>query len=76
MLKSQVATDPVLAWKKAKQIYASLSQREPENQARPATVEEMMVLLARETARKVVHLINYTHTDLPRYDYVKEFLYA
>ncbi|XP_026330170.1 lipid storage droplets surface-binding protein 1 isoform X2 [Hyposmocoma kahamanoa] len=61
-----VATDPVLAWKKAKELYASLSQPEPENQARPATLEELMVLLARETARKVVHLINYTHTDLPR----------
>ncbi|RVE44321.1 hypothetical protein evm_011045 [Chilo suppressalis] len=61
-----VATDPVLAWKKAKELYTSLSQPEPENQARPATVEELLVLLARETARKMVHLINYTHTDLPR----------
>lgn len=61
-----VATDPVLAWKKAKELIASLSQPEPENQARPATVEELLVLLARETARKMVHLVNYTHTDLPR----------
>ncbi|KAG6441656.1 hypothetical protein O3G_MSEX001962 [Manduca sexta] len=61
-----VATDPVLAWKKAKELYATLSQPEPENQARPATLEELVVLLSRETARKVVHLVNYTHTDLPR----------
>ncbi|KAM3966924.1 LOW QUALITY PROTEIN: lipid storage droplet-1 [Aphomia sociella] len=61
-----VATDPALAWKKAKQLYASLSQPEPENQARPDTLEELMVMLARETARKMVHLVNYTHTDLPR----------
>ncbi|XP_047504692.1 lipid storage droplets surface-binding protein 1 isoform X6 [Pieris napi] len=61
-----VAKDPVLAWKKAKELYASLSQSEPENQARPATLEELVVLLARETARKVVHLINYTHSDLPK----------
>lgn len=61
-----VAKDPVLAWKKAKELYASLSQPEPENQARPVTLEELMVLLTRETARKVVHLVNYTHTDLPR----------
>ncbi|CAH0723995.1 unnamed protein product, partial [Brenthis ino] len=60
-----VATDPVLAWKKAKELYASLSQPEPENQARPATLEELLVLLSRESARKIVHLINYTHTDLP-----------
>ncbi|XP_045514919.1 lipid storage droplets surface-binding protein 1 isoform X2 [Pieris brassicae] len=61
-----VAKDPALAWKKAKELYASLSKSEPENQARPATLEELVVLLARETARKVVHLINYTHSDLPK----------
>ncbi|KAL0881379.1 hypothetical protein ABMA27_001254 [Loxostege sticticalis] len=61
-----VATDPALAWKKAKELFESLSQPEPENQARPATVEEMLVLLSRETARKMVHLVKYTHTDLPR----------
>ncbi|XP_045767317.1 lipid storage droplets surface-binding protein 1 isoform X4 [Maniola jurtina] len=60
-----VATDPVLAWAKAKELYASLSRPEPENQARPATLEELLVLLSRESARKIVHLINYTHTDLP-----------
>lgn len=61
-----VATDPVLAWKKAKELYESLSKPEPENQARPATLEELVVLLTRESARKMVHLINYTHTDLPK----------
>ncbi|XP_023948296.1 lipid storage droplets surface-binding protein 1 isoform X2 [Bicyclus anynana] len=60
-----VATDPVLAWAKAKELYASLSKAEPENQARPATLEELLVLLSRESARKIVHLINYTHNDLP-----------
>ncbi|CAH0582883.1 unnamed protein product [Chrysodeixis includens] len=61
-----VATDPVLAWQKAKELFASLSAQEPENQARPETLEELVVLLARETARKMVHLINYTHSDLPK----------
>ncbi|XP_038218983.1 lipid storage droplets surface-binding protein 1 isoform X2 [Zerene cesonia] len=61
-----IATDPILAWQKAKELYASLSKPEPENQARPATLEELVVLLSRETARKVVHLINYTHSDLPK----------
>ncbi|CAH2040186.1 unnamed protein product, partial [Iphiclides podalirius] len=61
-----IATDPVLAWKKAKELYESLSQPEPENQARPATVEELLVLLAREAARRLVHLANYTRADLPR----------
>lgn len=63
----QIATDPVLAWQKAKELFAELSQPEPENQARPATLEELVVLLTRETARKMVHLIHYTHTDLPKY---------
>lgn len=61
-----MAKDPVLAWQKAKELYASLSRPEPENQARPNTVEELVVLLGREAARRVVHLINYTHKDLPR----------
>ncbi|XP_026727196.1 lipid storage droplets surface-binding protein 1 isoform X2 [Trichoplusia ni] len=61
-----VATDPVLAWQKAKELFANLSRQEPENQARPETLEELVVLLARETARKMVHLINYTHSDLPK----------
>nr|XP_026498514.1 lipid storage droplets surface-binding protein 1 isoform X6 [Vanessa tameamea] len=60
-----VATDPVLAWHKAKELYSSLSKSEPENQARPDTLEQLLVLLSRETARKIVHLINYTHSDLP-----------
>ncbi|XP_050677824.1 lipid storage droplets surface-binding protein 1 isoform X2 [Leptidea sinapis] len=58
-----VVTDPALAWKKAKELYAALSGPEPENQARPATLEELLVLLSRETARRVVHFINYV--DLP-----------
>ncbi|CAH2085835.1 unnamed protein product [Euphydryas editha] len=61
-----VVSDPVLAWQKAKELYASLSQPEPENQARPDTLEQLLVLLSRETARKIVHLINYTHNDLPK----------
>ncbi|KAL4703215.1 hypothetical protein ACJJTC_004891, partial [Scirpophaga incertulas] len=49
-----VATDPVLAWQKAKELYVSLSQPEPENQARPATLEELMVLLAPDALLKTV----------------------
>nr|XP_032516113.1 lipid storage droplets surface-binding protein 1 isoform X1 [Danaus plexippus plexippus] len=61
-----VATDPALAWKKAKQLYSKLSQPEPENQSRPDTLEQLLVLLARESARKLVHLVNYTQGDLPK----------
>ncbi|XP_014485180.1 PREDICTED: lipid storage droplets surface-binding protein 1 isoform X2 [Dinoponera quadriceps] len=53
-----LATDPKLALQKAKELWATLSLPEPENQARPATLEQLLVLLTRESARRVVHLVN------------------
>ncbi|XP_057662597.1 lipid storage droplets surface-binding protein 1-like isoform X1 [Diorhabda carinulata] len=53
-----VATDPILAFQKGKELWASLSKDEPENQARPANLEQLIVLLVRESSRRVVHLIN------------------
>lgn len=41
-------------------MWTNLSKDEPENQARPKNLEELIVLLTRESARRVVHLINYT----------------
>lgn len=35
-----------------------MSLPEPENQARPATLEQLLVLLTRESARRIVHLVN------------------
>ncbi|XP_023288537.1 lipid storage droplets surface-binding protein 1 isoform X2 [Orussus abietinus] len=55
-----LATDPKLALKKAKELWATLSLPEPENQARPATLEQLLVLLTRESARRLVHLVNGT----------------
>ncbi|XP_076682443.1 lipid storage droplet-1 isoform X4 [Andrena cerasifolii] len=57
-----VATDPKLALQKAKELWATLSLPEPENQARPASLEQLLVLLTRESARRVVHLMNGTST--------------
>lgn len=57
---SQIATDPKLAYQKAKELWATLSLPEPENQARPATLEQLLVLLTREFARRIVHLVNAT----------------
>ena len=56
----QVATDPKQALQKAKELWATLSLPEPENQARPATLEQFLVLLIRELARRIVHLVNAT----------------
>ena len=55
-----LATDPKLALQKAKELWATLSLPEPENQARPASLEQLLVLLTRESARRVVHLMNGT----------------
>lgn len=57
-----IATDPKLALQKAKELWAYLSKDEPENQARPQTIEELIVLMTRESARRMVHLVNYTGT--------------
>lgn len=56
----QIATDPKLAYQKGKELWVALSKDEPENQARPENLEQLIVLLTRECARRVVHLINFT----------------
>lgn len=63
-------TDPRQAVQKARELWQFLSGPEPENQARPQTLEQLIVLLTRESARRVVHLINYTSSSIaqiPRY---------
>lgn len=54
---------------KARELWAYLSKDEPENQARPQTIEELIILMTRESARRMVHLINYsgvTATKVPK----------
>lgn len=55
-----IATNPRLAMQKGVELWQYLSADEPENQARPQTLEQLVVLLTRESVRKVVHLINFT----------------
>lgn len=62
----QIVTDPKLALQKGKELWAELSKNEPENQARPKNVEELFVLVVRESARLVVHLINYSSMEITR----------
>lgn len=54
-----IATNPRLAMQKGVELWKYLSADEPENQARPQTLEQVMVLLTRESVRKMVHLINF-----------------
>lgn len=55
-----IATNPRLAMQKSIELWHYLSADEPENQARPQTLEQLVVLLTRESVRKAVHLINFT----------------
>ncbi|XP_024945735.1 lipid storage droplets surface-binding protein 1 isoform X2 [Cephus cinctus] len=55
-----LATDPKLAVQKAKELWATLSLPEPENQAPPENLEQFLVLLTRESARRIVHFVNGT----------------
>ncbi|XP_014296609.1 lipid storage droplets surface-binding protein 1 isoform X2 [Microplitis demolitor] len=55
-----IVTDPKMAYKKSKEMWAVLSLAEPENQERPHTIDQLLVLLTRESARRMVHLINAT----------------
>ncbi|KAH8241335.1 hypothetical protein KR032_008265, partial [Drosophila birchii] len=65
-----IATDPKQALQRAKELWVYLSADEPENQARPATLEQLIVLLTRESARRVVHLVNFSAhvaANIPRH---------
>nr|CAI5818238.1 unnamed protein product [Callosobruchus analis] len=59
-----VATDPIMAFQKGKELWASLSKDEPENQTRPENLEQLIVLLTRESARRMVHLVNFSYSIL------------
>lgn len=68
-VSKQIVTDPKKALEKGNELWKYLSQDEPENQARPQTLEQLIVLLTRESARRVVHLVNFTSnaaSNLPR----------
>lgn len=45
---------------KAKELWRYLSQDEPENQARPTSLEQLIMMLTRETARRIVHAFNFS----------------
>ncbi|KAF5276237.1 hypothetical protein FQR65_LT04042 [Abscondita terminalis] len=55
-----IATDPKSALQKGQEMWENLSKDEPENQTRPQNLEEVIVLLTRESARRVVHFVNFT----------------
>ncbi|XP_063226766.1 lipid storage droplets surface-binding protein 1 [Bacillus rossius redtenbacheri] len=63
-LAKLMATDPKAVRDKALALWAELSQSEPENQARPASLEGLVAMVTRELARRGVHLVNHASTGL------------
>lgn len=51
---------------KARKLWDNLSLDEPENQARPASLEQLIVMLTRESARRVVHFVNFTRSAVEK----------
>ncbi|KAF5278617.1 hypothetical protein FQA39_LY00659 [Lamprigera yunnana] len=55
-----VTTDPKTALHKGQELWTALSKNEPENQAAPQNLEEVLILLTRESARRIVHFVNFS----------------
>nr|CAD7457451.1 unnamed protein product [Timema tahoe] len=69
-LAELLARDPKAVKEKAMALWVELSKNEPENQARPTTLEQLLVMLTRESARRMVHLANHVSANvakLPHY---------
>lgn len=61
-----IVTDPKQAAAKAQELWTYLSKAEPENQARPQNLEQLIVLITRESARRVVHFLNFTRESVAK----------
>ncbi|XP_075217137.1 lipid storage droplet-1 isoform X2 [Lycorma delicatula] len=59
-LADLLARDPKAFMEKARKMWEHLSEDEPENQVPPANLEQLIAMLTREVARRIVHLVNYT----------------
>jgi perilipin-2 len=65
-----LARDPKAFVQKMKDLWMYLSQDEPENQAPPQNLEQLIVMLTREGARRFVHIANfisYNTVRIPQY---------
>ncbi|XP_069680279.1 lipid storage droplets surface-binding protein 1 isoform X3 [Periplaneta americana] len=59
-----LAKDPKALKEKAAALWEELSKDEPENQTRPENLEQLTVMVTRELARRVVHMVNYSRAGL------------
>lgn len=56
----QAIKDPKQFIETMKTLWINLSKDEPENQVPPANLEQLITMLTRESARRLVHLTNFT----------------
>jgi perilipin-2 len=61
---TQLAKDPKAFKEKLAALWAELSKDEPEKQERPANLEQLTVMVTRELARRVVHLVNFSREGI------------
>ncbi|XP_014273197.1 lipid storage droplets surface-binding protein 1 [Halyomorpha halys] len=69
-LTEMMIKDPKQFAANMKAVWAHLSEDEPENQIPPANLEQLIAMITRETARRFVHLTNFsvsTAYKLPGY---------
>ncbi|KAJ9578809.1 hypothetical protein L9F63_004959 [Diploptera punctata] len=59
-----LAKDPKTLKEKAAELWSELSKDEPENQKRPENLEELTIMVTRELARRVVHLVNFSKVGI------------
>lgn len=61
-LAEMMVKDPKQFAANMKALWAHLSEDEPENQIPPANLEQLIAMITRETARRFVHLTNFSVT--------------
>ncbi|KAL1109915.1 hypothetical protein AAG570_014149 [Ranatra chinensis] len=69
-LADLMVRDPRLFAEKMRQVWANLSDDEPENQLPPANLDQLVAMFVREAARRMVHLTNFSFhfvSRLPTY---------
>ncbi|CAH0390497.1 unnamed protein product [Bemisia tabaci] len=63
-LTKLLARDPKAFMEKARALWEYLSKNEPENQVPPQNIEQLIILITREIARKFVHTTNFSRQQL------------
>ncbi|XKL62064.1 hypothetical protein PGB90_001897 [Kerria lacca] len=70
-----LARDPKAFYQKMKDLWSYLSEDEPENQEPPQNLEQLLVMITREGARRFVHVTNFSATTIAKIpSYATEYI--